>query len=59
VVTDLNSKGGFVLEPVEGHPKSLSGAKFTGKLSKGELLKPGRWMYHSGTGRTYYFLVTN
>jgi hypothetical protein len=58
VVTDLTSKGGFVIEPVEGHPKNLTGIKFTGKLSKGEVLKPGRWMYHSGSGRTYYFLVT-
>jgi hypothetical protein len=59
VVTDLSSKGGFIVEPVEGKPKNLSGIKFTGKLSKGEVLKPGRWMYHSGSGRTYYFLVTN
>jgi hypothetical protein len=59
VVTDQSAKGGFVVEPVEGKPKSLSSIKFTGKLSKGVLLKPGRWMYHSATGRTYYFLVTN
>jgi hypothetical protein len=59
VVTDQTTKGGFVIEPVEGHPKNLSSTKFVGKLSKGEVLKPGRWMYHSGSGRTYYFLVTN
>jgi hypothetical protein len=59
IVTDLSAKGGFTVEPVEGKPKSLSSIKFTGKLSKGVLLKPGRWMYHSGSGRTYYFLVTN
>ena len=59
LVSDLSNKGGFILEPVEGHPKNLSGAKFTGKLTKGEVLKPGRWMYHSGSGKSYYFLVTN
>jgi hypothetical protein len=58
VVTDQSAKGGFIIEPVEGKAKSLSSVKFTGKLSKGALLKPGRWMYHSATGRTYYFLVT-
>jgi len=59
VVTDQSAKGGFVIEPVEGKAKSLSSTKFTGKVSKGALLKPGRWMYHSAAGRTYYFLVTN
>ena len=59
VVTDQSTKGGFVIEPVEGKPKSLSSIKFTGKVSKGAVLKPGRWMYHSAAGRTYYFLVTN
>jgi hypothetical protein len=60
VVTDLTTKGGFVVEPVEGHPKNLSGDKFTGKLSKGIVLKPGRWMYHSAVGgKTFYFLVTS
>jgi len=59
VVTDATPKGGFVIEPVEGHPKDLTGIKFTGKLSKGAVLKPGRWMYHSNAGKSYYFLVTN
>jgi hypothetical protein len=59
VVTDESTKGGFTIEPVEGKAKSLSGIKFTGKLSKGAVLKPGRWMYHSASGRSYYFLVTN
>src|SRR5262245_5119455 len=59
VVNDMSNKGGFIIEPVDGHPKNLTGAKFVGKLSKGAVLKPGRWMYHSSTGKTYYFLVTN
>jgi hypothetical protein len=59
VITDDSSKGGFVIEPVSGNPKNLTGTKFVGKLSKGAVLKPGRWMYHSAAGKTYYFLVTN
>lgn len=59
VVKDGSATGGFVLEPVEaGKPKSLSGAKFVGKTSKGVILSPGRWMYRSASGTTHYFLVT-
>ena len=59
VITDDSSKGGFVIEPVSGKPKNLTSTKFVGKLSKGAVLKPGRWMYHSSAGKSYYFLVTN
>jgi hypothetical protein len=59
VVNDQSTKGGFVIEPVEGKAKSLTSIKFTGKVSKGAMLKPGRWMYHSASGKSYYFLVTN
>jgi hypothetical protein len=63
VIQDKSAKSGFVLEQVaEGSktkPKSLSSAKFVGNTSKGVVLQPGRWMYSSGSGKAFYFLVTN
>jgi hypothetical protein len=59
VIHDKSAKSGFVLEPVEGKAKILSSPKFVGTVKKGIVLEPGRWMYYTGSGKAYYFLVTN
>jgi hypothetical protein len=58
VIRDRSSKQGFVIEPVDGKPKTLTGTKFVGTSKKGVILKSGRWMYSAGSGKTYYFLVS-
>jgi hypothetical protein len=57
VVTDRSSSAGIILEPVDGNAKSLSGVKFVGKDSKAVVLTPGRWMYHTSSGKSHYFRV--
>jgi len=59
VISDQSTKNGFVLEPLEGKAKSLSSGKFVGTTKKGVVLQPGRWMYSAGSGKAFYFLVTN
>jgi hypothetical protein len=62
-ITDQDPTRSFTIQAVtgeaaKGKTKDLSAAKFVGKHSTGVTLKPGKWMYFSGSGHPQYFTVT-
>jgi hypothetical protein len=60
VIDDKSPKGSFTIEALNKKPNALTGVEYVGKRSKTVNLKPGRWAFYSGLGKTYYyFLVTN
>jgi hypothetical protein len=57
VVDDRTAKRGFVLQQLDKKPVTVTKPSYVGKRTVTLTLKPGRWMFYSGTGAKQYFSV--
>jgi hypothetical protein len=58
-IVDKDPKGSFTIQaPKLGSTANLSGVAFVGKETKTFTLKAGKWMYYTGLGKMYPFVVT-
>ncbi len=57
-ITDHSPKASFgVLGPASTAKDALTGVKFVGKRTQTLVLKAGRWMFYSSSGKLRYFVV--
>ena len=56
-VNDQTAKRGFTLQRVDKQPVTVTKPSFVGKRTVTLTLKPGRWMFYSGSGAKRYFSV--
>ena len=58
-VVDKSKTAGLTLQRSSYPKTSVTGAGFTGTMTKILTIKTGQWLYFSGSGKTSYFFVTS